>query len=260
MNWRGVAVRAIALAGMVPFVCHTAPAQNSYWTTVQPAAASSPPGATWTRPIEWNLPSDRGLPTAWYSPWAIPVGFAFRPMLAPPPTPRGILSESEWRVSEVAARNGDRDYLMVDKSLGRLIQFTNGVPVFVSRVLTGASLADRIPPEALSRTYAEQWDTRFRVTPAGRFTVSHGFDSVVGATLDINEIKGPDWSIAIHSTGSPSRDARLRSASEADKHITEGCVNVDPATMRRLTMLPGRHGRIPLYILPMDERLLTQFF
>jgi hypothetical protein len=170
------------------------------------------------------------------------------------------LSEAEWRVSQVAARNGDRDYLMVDKSRGRLIQFENGSPVFVSRALTGASLADRIPPEALNKSYAEQYDARFRVTPAGRFTVSHGFDHAVGATLDINEIKGRDWSIAIHSTESASRAARLRSPLDADKHITEGCVNVDASTMRRLAMLPARHGRIPLYILPMDERSITQFF
>jgi L,D-transpeptidase catalytic domain len=276
MRKPGVAARALALAGVLLLVCHTASAQDSAMAEARhrtapgghadrvSLAGQNPAAASLARPIEWNRPLDQGLPTAWNSPWAIPVGFAFRPPIATlPVTPQGpsaLLSDAELRVSEVAARNGDRNYLMVDKSRGKLIQFANGVPVFVSPALTGASLADRIPADAYTKTFAEQYDTRFRVTPAGRFTVSHGFDRVVGATLDINEIKGRDWSIAIHSAGSASRYARLRSSLDEDKHITEGCVNVDADTMRRLATLPARHGRIPLYILPMDEHLITQFF
>lgn len=271
MRKPGVAARALTLAGVLLLVCHTAWAQDPSSITAQVRDRTAPRGrivptlpgpnlANWSRPIEWNRPPDRGFFAAWFSPWAIPVGFAFRPPVAPPQAANALLSDAEWRVSEVAARHGDRDYLMVDKSRGRLIQFVNGIPVFVSPALTGASLADRIPADAFTKSFAQQYDTRFRVTPAGRFTVSHGFDRVVGATLDINEIKGRDWMIAIHSAGSAGRYARLRSPLESDKHITEGCVNVDANTMRRLATLPARHGRIPLYILPMDERLITQFF
>jgi L,D-transpeptidase catalytic domain len=274
MRKPGIAARAMTLAGVLLLACHTASALDSSSTAADAPRRAMPRGqpdrinlaeripaiVSWGRPIEWNRPPDRNLPAAWNSPWAIPVGFAFRPPVATPPARNPLLSDAEWRVSEVAARNGDRDYLMVDKSLGKLIQFANGVPVFINPALTGASLADRIPPDAYTKSFAEQYDTRFRVTPAGRFTVSHGFDRVVGATLDINEIKGRDWSLAIHSAGSANRYARLRSPSDEDKHITEGCVNVDQETMRRLTTLPARHGRIPLYILPMDERLITQFF
>jgi hypothetical protein len=180
---------------------------------------------------------------------------------AEPFSPVFALSPAAARVAEVAAENGDRNYLMVDKVHGQLIQFANGVPVFVDSALTGLSLADRLPPEALTKRYAEQYDIKYRVTPAGRFTVSHAFDHVYGSVLDINEIKGKDWSIAIHSTGrSVNRAERLRSPLDEDKHITEGCINVGAATMRRLAVLQGKHGRIPLYILPMDESLIMTIF
>lgn len=275
----GVVARALALVGVLSLICQTTSARVPHRTAEGPhhhkisrgdADRLSLPDreqlaarsglADWSGPAAWSQSPDWNQPTVWNAPRPMPVGFAFGPDIAPAFSRQPALTDAEWRVSEVAARNGDRDYLMVDKSRGRLIQFVNGVPVFISPALTGSSLADRIPREALSKSYAEQYDARFRVTPAGRFTVSHGFDHVVGATLDINEIKGRDWSIAIHSAGSASRDARLRSPYDADKHITEGCVNVDSNTMRRLALLPATHGRIPLYILPMDERLITQFF
>jgi hypothetical protein len=174
--------------------------------------------------------------------------------------PEFTLSPAARHVSEVAAENGDRNYLMVDKVHGQLIQFANGVPVFIDSALTGASLADRLPPEALSKTYAEQYDIKYRVTPAGRFTVSRSFDYHYGAVLDINEIKGKDWSIAIHSAGSASRFELLRSSLDQARHVTEGCINVGAATMRRLAVLQGSQGRIPLYILPMDESLIMKIF
>jgi len=184
----------------------------------------------------------------------------FAPAITPPFNEEPGLSQAALRVSKFAARNGDRDYLMVDKIHGKLIQFANGAPIFIGQALTGGSLADRLPPEALSKSYAEQYDLKYHVTPAGRFTVSHAFDRQYGATLDINEIKGKDWTIAIHAIGSANRQARLRSAFDQDKHITEGCINVDADTMRRLAVLPASHGRIPLYILPMDESLITEIF
>jgi hypothetical protein len=199
-------------------------------------------------------------------PASTPVRLGFRPVgdrnihLTAYVPAEPALSQAAWRASKVAARNGDRDYLMIDKTHGKLIQFVDGAPVFIRQALTGGSLADRLPPDSLSKSYAAQYDVKYHVTPAGRFTVSRGFDPRYGATLDINEIKGKDWSIAIHTIDSASRQVRLRSPLDQDKHITEGCINVDADTMRHLAGLPAGNGRMPLYILPMDESLIKDIF
>jgi hypothetical protein len=264
MGQRGGAARVLALAGVMLLISQAAPAGQDWtaegWRSPAPArAADQPrpaatpltfafaPSASFAPAASGNLPRPAYLP-------------AIAPPFSPPSSAEQVLSPAVMRVSQLASRNGDLDYLMVDKSHGRLIQFANGVPVFVTRALTGTSLADQLPPESLSKSYRQQLDARYRVTPAGRFTVSHGFDQVVGATLDINEIKGKDWTIAIHSTGSARRAALLWSELDQDKHITEGCINVAPETMRHLAALWARRARIPLYILPMDESLITKIF
>jgi hypothetical protein len=187
---------------------------------------------------------------------------AFQPRTENPLPAASPLSETAVRVSRIAAQKGDRQFLIIDKVHGVLILFENGVPVFTGPALTGLSLADRLPADALSKSYAQQTGVQYRVTPAGRFTVSPGHDDAYGVTFDINEIQGPDWAIAIHAVpmGPGHREARLRSALDQDKHITEGCVNVDASTMRQLTRLLPRHGGTPIYILPNDESLLTKLF
>lgn len=190
---------------------------------------------------------------------------SYQPTIAAPWQPetafsRQGMSQAAWRVSEIASQNGDRDFLMVDKAHGRLFLFENGAPVFSGAALTGTSLSDRFPPDALSKTTAESGDVRYRVTPAGRFTVSPGRDVHYGETLDINEIRGKGWIIAIHLAPNAVRSARLQSSLDQDKHATEGCINVSAVTMRELVRLLPRRARIPLYILPMDERLITQIF
>jgi len=189
---------------------------------------------------------------------------AYRPGLEFPAGMEPALSPAALRVSRIAARIGDQTFLMIDKSHGRIILFANGMPLLSGAALTGASLADQLPPDALSKTYAQEQDLRYRVTPAGRFTVSPGYDSTYGPTLDINEIRGRDWRLAIHTVvlGARAgyRDVRLRSGFNQDKHITEGCINVDADTMRQLTRLLARRGATPLYILPMDDRLISTLF
>jgi len=136
--------------------------------------------------------------------------------------------------------------------------------VFTGAALTGLSLADRLPPDATRKTNAATLGANYRVTPAGRFTLSSGWDDAYGKTLDINEIQGPDWTLAIHAVPlgprSGHRDALLRSPLDQDKHVTEGCVNVDASTMRQLSRLLPRPGGIPIYILPNDESLITTLF
>ena len=190
-------------------------------------------------------------------PPAIPT--SFRPEIEPPARVTGLSPAAAW-VSQMAAHNGDRTFILVDKARGRLFLFANGAPIFTSAALTGSSLADRLPYDALSKTFAEASDLRYRVTPAGRFTVSPGRDRTYGNTLDINEIKGRNWIIAIHLAPSQSREARLASTLDQDKHATEGCVNVDANTMRVLTRLLAMRRSTPLYIVPNDERMVSQFF
>jgi hypothetical protein len=85
---------------------------------------------------------------------------------------------------------------------------------------------------------------KYKVTPAGRYTVSPVFEPQYGMVLEINENQGPDWSLAIHQVAlwnkSQRRDARLRSANDEDKHITDGCVDVDAATIRQLLRYSSR--------------------
>jgi hypothetical protein len=179
-------------------------------------------------------------------------------------TPTVTLSPLAQRVSQIASRNGDQNFLMIDKTHGRIIAFENGRPTFSGPALTGESPADRLQPDAVKKTNAEQVGLKYKVTPAGRFTVSAHYDNAFGGVLDVNEIKGKDWDIAIHKVwlGAPAehRAARLRSPNDRDKQITYGCIDVDGSTMQRIMQrLPHAHAT-PLYILPVDETLVPTLF
>jgi L,D-transpeptidase catalytic domain len=204
----------------------------------------------------WRVHTVRAMPLVASSGWTVRPA-AYEP--EPPGAPLE-LSPAERRVSWIAARHGDRDFIMIDKERGRVILFANGAPVFSGAALTGASLADWLPPDALHKRFAEQSDVKYRVTPAGRFTLTPGYDAHYGTTLDLNEIKGPDWTIAIHLAPTEGRSARLRSPLDGDKHATEGCINVDADTMGVLVRSRSRRGPTPVYILPMDERLISAVF
>ena len=174
------------------------------------------------------------------------------------------LTPAAREVSQIADRNGDRDYLMLDKAHGRIIMFENGRPTFSGPALTGENPADFLEPDAFSKSFAEQKGLKYKVTPAGRYTVSIGYDNSYGETLDVNEVQGTDWDIAIHKVwlGAPSehRDARLRSPAFADKHITYGCIDVDGPTMSQLLERVPDDEKTPLYILPQDDRLIGKVF
>ena len=174
------------------------------------------------------------------------------------------LSPSARRVSQIAERNGDRDYIMLDKAHGTIIAFEHGRPTFSGRALTGEYPVDTILPDAFAKSFHETSTLKYKVTPAGRYTVSLGFDPAYGETLDVNEIQGKDWDIAIHKVwlGAPweHRDARLRSPGDQDKHITYGCIDVDGPTMKGLLERVHDEEATPLYILPQDETLIIKFF
>jgi L,D-transpeptidase catalytic domain len=174
------------------------------------------------------------------------------------------LSDAVHQVSQIAGQNGDRVFLVVDKVHGKIALFENGEVKFAAAALTGQSTADVMPPDAIAKTHAQQVGVKYKVTPAGRYTVSPVFDPQYGMVLEINENQGPDWSLAIHQVAlwnkSQRRDARLRSANDEDKHITDGCVDVEAATMRQLLQLLAKKGAVPIYILPMDETLAPGLF
>ncbi len=174
------------------------------------------------------------------------------------------LSSTAWHVSRIAVGNGDRTFLLVDKVRGKIALFENSQLAVMRAALTGENLADSLPPDIWRKSYAEQLGVKYKVTPAGRFTVSPGYDDVYGGTLNFNELQGPDWDIAIHrvALGSRSqhRDARLRSANDLDKHITDGCVDVDPSTIAELLRHLPKEGKTPIYVLPFDETLIPRLF
>jgi hypothetical protein len=190
-----------------------------------------------------------------------PVAEADPVLPATPP----VLSDQESEVSQLADAQGDKTFIMVDKALGKIILFENGQPVFAGPALTGESLADRMPKVELGEKFDTLNALDTKITPAGRYTVQRGYDEEVGGPLfDISEIHGKDWGIAIHQLylGIPSehRDARILSPSDEDKHITFGCINVQPKAIRLLMHELPEKGRTPLYILPEDVSQTAAFF
>jgi hypothetical protein len=245
---RGLTIRT--LAGVLPLICHSAFAATWDATSTEPAVRFD-----WQPANRWQAGPAAGNQTVH------PLNTSFG--VAPLWDGSRVLSPAEQRVSLIAERNGDRDYLMVDKNRGKIILFANGRPIFGRPALTGESMADRIPADAWSTPWAKQISVKFKVTPAGRFTITRNRDPVLGELFDINELQGRDWTIAIHRVwlgkAAERRDARLRSDMDDDKHITNGCIDVDPSTMAQLSrVLPSRG--MPLYILPNNESLITDVF
>jgi hypothetical protein len=175
-----------------------------------------------------------------------------------------ILSPAAKRVSEIAWQNGDRRFVLVDKAHGRIFLFQNGKLTFDRPALTGESMADQFPPDAMYKPVSQHVGVKYKVTPAGRFTLTRGHDDSFGETFDINELQGSDWMIAVHQVWlgirSQHRDARLLSADDRDKHITEGCIDVDPATITQLSRLMPHADGTAIYILPTDESSIDRLF
>jgi hypothetical protein len=280
---------ASVLAGVVMFVGHSASARLPYWAQAGfhhhkswhgPAVGPEFVERSWPRviPARFVVRPSPVVNGPFYSGPVVsrsaesgpfysqpfeppPVRLsAYQPAMTPPLNAQPMLSQAAWQVSQIAARNGDRVFLMMDKTRGKLFLFANGVPIFAAPALTGASQADQLPPDALGKTVAQGSDLRYRVTPAGRFTVSPGHDYSYGDTLDINEIKGRGWIIAIHLAPNASRDARLHTPGAEDKHVTEGCINVTADTIHQLVRLLSGRTRTALYILPTDDREISRFF
>jgi hypothetical protein len=174
------------------------------------------------------------------------------------------LSPEAQRVSRIALQDGDKTFIMIDKTQGELILFMNGKPAYGAPALTGAGMGDHVPALVLSFTGTHKLTAVQKVTPAGRFTASPEADPTYGRVWTLNEIHGKDWDFAIHRVylGVPTehRDARLYSAIGAEHHITYGCVNVAPNTIRVLTRRLPKTGKVPVYILPNDASLIATLF
>lgn len=175
------------------------------------------------------------------------------------PAPDVALSPQEQQVIQIAGQNGDRDFLMIDKALGRLIAFSDGKPAWNGSALTGESPVDIYPPAVLALPESHKFTTQEKITPAGRFTVTRTLDDEEGSVFELDEVHGNGWYLAIHRvwTGIPSehRRERLQSADPQEKHITFGCINVTAETMHYLTTHLPKKGKTVVYILPLDEAL-----
>jgi len=174
------------------------------------------------------------------------------------------LTPQQQRVGQLATRNGDQTFLMVDKARGRVILFEDGTPTFSGTALTGQSTTDVMPAGSLAEKFDDLNGLEYKVTPAGRFTITRNHTTEYGPVFDINEVHGKDWGIAIHQVwlGDPTehRAARLRSANDRDRHITYGCINVSVETMRVLMeRLPSQQA-VALYVLPWDDNKTAAFF
>jgi hypothetical protein len=189
-------------------------------------------------------------------PWAqavVPSG--------PPPELTGRQAD----VAAIATRNGDRDFLMVDKVDAKIIVFRDGQPILAGPALTGASPFDRFPAGILAKDSSYKFTTTDKVTPAGRFTLSWTNDPELGGkVLEINEVHGKDWWIAIHRVylGFPAehRKERLYSGDPEQGHITYGCINVTPAAMDFLIKLIPWGAKPVVYVLPRDQNATATYF
>lgn len=177
---------------------------------------------------------------------------------------RAPMSPGATRVAQIAAHYGDRDFLMVDKSWGEVFLFRDGKPVVRGSALTGANPADILKPGALSVPFSRDPKLEDKVTPAGRFTVAKEPDHTFGVTLNVNEIQGSDWDIAIHKIflGFPleHRDTRLASSDGRVKHITFGCIDISNTAMQKILKQLPNDEATPLYIVPTDERHIATLF
>src|ERR1700722_17115790 len=156
-------------------------------------AAEPKPNLTVLPPAPDRGLADRGwvanmplsfAPASWSSQFARP----FEPSqeYGLPRYGKPVLSPAAARVSLIANGNGDRNFLVVDKTHGEIILFTDGRPVFRRAALTGESMADRIPPDAWRKPWSQQRDVKYKVTPAGRFTLTRDHDRALGDLFDIN--------------------------------------------------------------------------
>ena len=179
-----------------------------------------------------------------------------------PELPSPQLSDQQRAVSAIAIQNGDRQFLMLDKSRGELLLFVNGQPVFQGAALVGESRADEIPPYLFNKSFSVPAKLSEKVTPAGRYTIRREVDPHFGTIFTINEIRGTDWDITIHRVAivpGEHRPERIRSPNAADRHITNGCVNVERATIGFLERnVTG--PRTSLYILPEDPGRIPVLF
>jgi hypothetical protein len=171
------------------------------------------------------------------------------------------LSPQEQSASQIAEQTGDHEYLMVDKVHGRIRLFRNGTAILTAPALTGENKSDRLPPGTLTKTFAQLGAFDDKVTPAGRFTVSQDYSDEYGTLFEINEIQGPDWTIAIHQVylGTPSerRADRLQSPRHEDRRITHGCINVTRETIQSLVAQLPHDRPTALYILPHEQSQTT---
>jgi hypothetical protein len=172
------------------------------------------------------------------------------------------LSDQQRAVSAIAIQNGDRRFLMLDKSRGELLLFVDGQPVFQGAALVGESRADEIPPYLFNKPFSVPAKLAEKVTPAGLYTVRREADPHYGTIFTINEIKGTDWDITIHRIAivpGERRPERIRSPDAAGRHITNGCINVERETIGFLERnVTG--PRTSLYILPEDPGRIPVLF
>ena len=181
---------------------------------------------------------------------------------SPPQSPLAIdavMSAQEQQAVQIAGENGDHDFILIDKALGRIVVFHDGEPGWIGDALTGASPLDSYSLAVLALPESHKFTTEEKITPAGRFTVRRTGDDAEGTVFELAEVHGDGWYLALHHvwTGVPSerRMQRLASSDAADKHITFGCINVSVETMRYLLTHLSKQDRTPLYILPTDQSL-----
>ena len=172
------------------------------------------------------------------------------------------LSDQQRAVSAIAIQNGDRQFMMLDKSRGELLLFVDGQPVFEGAALVGESGADEIPSYLFSKSFSTPAKLSEKVTPAGFYTVRREADPHYGTIFTINEIRGADWDITIHRVAivpGEHRPERIRSPNAAGRHITNGCINVERETIGFLERYVTG-ARTSLYILPEDPGKIPVLF
>jgi len=169
--------------------------------------------------------------------------------------------DARFAADRVLAANDHQGlpFAIVDKRDARIYVFEPmGRLIGASSVLLGATLGDRIVPDASLRTPGRPALDE-RTTPAGRFASAPGRNDKGEAIVWVDY----DASFAIHrlraAPAAERRAARLASATVEDKRISLGCVVVPVEFFESVVATSLGRGRGVVYVLP-ESRPAREMF
>jgi hypothetical protein len=155
--------------------------------------------------------------------------------------------------------NRDMPFAIVDKRDARVFVFdADGRLRGTARVLLGLTRGDYVVPGVSNRKLSEILPEE-RITPAGRFVASMGYNVKGKDVLWVDYDDGVSMHRVVTNNPKERRLERLATSTPLDKRISWGCINV-PAAFFDNVVLPtftGTDGIV--YVLP-DTQSINEIF